>query len=167
MPDQIINTVTSLSPDILATVAFFLLVATLALSVRTKKVLSAILAFYPAALVFEFYPYLSNSVVVGQDPLLIYLNKLAVFAAFVVLGYVVFSTFLKGKTLEAHGSRKMLAAGLIGLSATVLVVVLVLSIIPIMPLYEPSSIAMTIAQTRYTFWFLLTPLALLYLMPRE
>lgn len=126
------------------------------------KLISLILAYYPAVLLYNSFPYLQSILFAKGESLLI-LNKLVVFLIILILLSIAIGRFIFSES--GYGGSHVVRHIGFSVAATVLFFVFIHSIITINFIYKFSpSIEVLFGTADKIFWWLLFPLILIFFL---
>jgi hypothetical protein len=153
----------SFSGDMIFLVTVFILFFAYTMYFGRGRMLSFILAFYPAAILFKSFPYLDKLIVLHGDKLVL-LNKIVIFFIFLIPLDIIINKFIFSES-EYSGSMKLLRAVGLAISATLLVVLFSYGILnfDIFHNFSPTIDAF-LANPAKLFYSNLAPLALLFIL---
>ena len=108
------------SSDFIFLFGLFVLFVALTLYFRKGRVVSFILAFYPATLLFQIFPFMSRTVILHGDKFVL-LNKIGVFLLFLVPIFIIINKYMFSES-DYTGSLRIFMLGGISLSATIMII---------------------------------------------
>ena len=148
------------SSDIFILIVLFIIFFVYALYFGKNQIISLILAFYPAQLFYEHFPYLNSLLVLKGDPLLL-LNKVLIFLIFWILLDILISRYV----FQDSGYGSMHYARMAGYSVAMVILILIFSysIVNLDLIHNfSSSIDVVFTGTDRLFWWHLAPLVILF-----
>lgn len=163
---DIVMKITSFPTDLLIIVVLAVVFFVISYYIGQKKFVTALLAFYPAALIYTLFPQsLLDPILVSDSAIFTYLSKLGILIAFFVLSLIVLRKYVKNRAYES-GKKDTVFMILTALSAVVLVLCAVVVIVPIGEVYLVSPILRDWITENTLVWWILSPLVVLYLFSR-
>lgn len=147
------------SADLLVIVAVFFLFFFYALLFGKGRLVSLIIAFYPAAFAFEHFPFLNNLIVLHGAQLIV-VNKAIIFILFLVLCNILVSRYM---FMESEGSSfQFLRTAIYALAAVALCLVFSHALVPTESVYHLSPTFENLFSTpTKLFWWIIGPLIVL------
>ncbi len=152
----------ALTNDIIVLGTLFILFATYALYFGKSRIVSLILAFYPAVFLYEQFPYASKLMFLhGDQPIL--LNKILVFLIFLIPLNIIIGRFVFAESGYGGSFHFLRVAGL-ALAGTMLALVFTYSVIDLSLFYSFSPTISALFVSAYIFWWMLAPLVLMFFL---
>lgn len=150
------------SGDVVFIVTLFVIFFIYALYFGKNQIISLILAFYPAEIFYEHFPFLNSLLVLKGDSLLL-LNKIAIFLVF----WIVFDILINRYVFKDSGYGPAHYARMAGYSLAMVVLILIFSysIVSLDAIhnFSPWIDALFTGADRIFFWNL-APVALLFVL---
>ncbi len=150
------------SSDIFVLVVLFIIFFVYALYFGKSRIISLILAFYPAQLLFQNFPFL-NSLLFMKGESLLLLNKVLIFLVF----WIVLDILIGRYVFQDSGYGSMHYARLAGYAVAMVIIVMIFSYsivsLDVVHNFSPSIDVIFTGADRL-FWWLLAPLALLFVL---
>lgn len=115
-----------LKGDMLFFVAGFILFLVFALYAGKGRVISLILAYYPASILFNSLPFL-NKLLVLQDKMLV-INKIAIFLIFLVPLSIIINSYIFSESMHS-GAQHLIRTSVLALLMLFLVVIFSYSVV--------------------------------------
>lgn len=149
-----------MSTDILSIVVLFVVLFLIVLSRGGKFFITLILSFYPALMLYIYFPYTGQVIATGGDPLTEFIIRIAVFAIFLVISFLAIKYFVR-KHINATGGKKVVQGITLSLSALTLILSLVVVIIPLREIYSFSPLLTNFVSEETVFFWLLAPVIIM------
>lgn len=149
-----------LTGDIIFLLAAFAVLFVLTMYLGKGRLVSVVLAFYPATLLYKSFPFMQKLLVAtGEKPLLF--NKLGIFLVFLILIYFAINKFISHYAEYGPGEGALRTGGFV-LALVIMLIVFSYTTISLDPIHNFGSQIDSIfgTETRL-FWWSLAPLALL------
>lgn len=160
MSSQISKVVGFLSSDTIFLLAVFVVLFGFIIYFGKGRAISLILAFYPAGLLFNSFPYVSKLIILHGENLIL-LNKLIIFLLFLIPLTIIIDGYIFS-ALEYNHSSSMLQSGGLALSLLILFVLFSYSTLNFDLFHNFSpTIDNVFARTEWLFWWNVAPLTLL------
>ncbi|MSU45036.1 MAG: hypothetical protein EXS47_00165 [Candidatus Zambryskibacteria bacterium] len=149
-----------LTGDIIFLLALFAVLFVLTMYLGKGRLVSVILAFYAATILYKSFPYMEKLLVAtGEKPLLF--NKLGVFLVFLVLIYLAINKFISHYAEYGPGEGALRTGGFV-LAMLIVLIVFSYTTISLDPLHNfGSQIDAIFGTEARLFWWSLAPLVLL------
>ncbi len=155
------KTTGSFSSDLILLAVLFFLFFAVGMYFGKSRLVSLILAFYPARFLYENFPLMSHFLVL-HGPQLVVINKILIFLFFFVLVDIMISRYIFSESIGS--SSHFVQVGALALSATVLLLVFSYSIISLDIFYNFSVSIDKLFVVTNLFWWTLAPLLLLLII---
>lgn len=160
---DIIKSVLSFSSDAVTIAILAVIFASYGIFFGKGKLISIILSFYPSVYIFDSIPYfkkiLSGSPITLSEAVV---QGLIFLALFIPINFV-FKHFIHGE-FSFSRIRKVLEAGILGLTATSLVILFSYHVINLQKIYNFSAGIDALFLGTNIFWWLLAPFVVIFLM---
>jgi len=167
IPITISRTLASLSTDVFILAICFAVFLVFGLYFGKGKLISLLLAFYPAAFLFSIFPYLSLMVPAKTAPLQQVVIESVVFGVFFLAIYY-FLQRLIWLDFSFSTVAKFVEAGILSLSGVILVILYMKVVVPFGGVYSFSGwIAPLFATKNLIFWWFFAPLVALFFISRR
>ena len=152
-----------LTGDIIFLLAVFAVLYVLTMYLGKGRLVSVILAFYPATLLYKSLPFLDKLLLAtGDKPLLF--NKLGIFLVFLVLIYLGINKFISHYAEYGPGEGALRTGGFV-LAFLILLILFSYTTISLDPIHNfGSQIDVIFGGESRIFWWSLAPLVLLALL---
>lgn len=148
-----------LSSDIVFLITIFVLFFIYTIYFGKSRVISLILAFYPAQFFYKSLPFLDSLIFLKGDKMIV-LNKILIFGLILVLLSILFGRYVFHDS--GYGSTKYFKTAGYSLAATIVLLIFAQSVINIDALHNFSSnVDVLFNAPDRVFWWNLAPLALL------
>lgn len=149
----------SLTTDITVIAVLFLLFSAYAWYAGRSRIISLILAYYPAVFFYTSFPYMDKVLILQGDALLL-ANKIIIFVIFLIVFDIIISRYIFSES--GYGGGHAFRTMGFSLAAVIVVLVFVHSIVDIGDIYTFSPVIENLFETadRIFLWNL-APLALL------
>lgn len=152
----------SFTTDFVILVVIFLIFFFYGMFFDKRRLISLILAFYPARFLYEHFPFMSRTIVLHGSQLIV-LNKTFIFLIFLILIDIIISRYIFSESVAS--SMQYLRLGGFSIALTILFLIFYYTVLDISIFYNfSSSIDALFATTPYLFWWNLAPLALLLIL---
>ncbi len=156
-----IHTVSGVTLDVIVLAIVLVVFASIGFYFGRGKLIALVLAFYPAVLLYEAFPYVEKFTFwrgsvgqVGLSHLLIF------FILFIVCYLVIHSVYHDDITIS--GGERMMQIGVLSLSLLIVGMVLTHIVIPITGVYDFTPTVAGLFRNNLYFWWLIAPLAGVY-----
>ena len=151
------------SSDLTFLISIFIILLVFALYFGKGRMVSFILAFYPATLLYKSFPFTEKLIFLSGDKLIL-LNKLAIFLAFFAVLNIIINRYIFSAS-EYTGSQGLLRSGGLAVSAMVLVLLFTYTTLNLDLFHDfsPTIDTLFTAGNRVFYWNIL-PLAILALL---
>ncbi len=158
-----IKTSGPLTIDIIVLVLIFIIFLFYGIYFGRNRLISLVLAFYPAMFLYNLFPYLAKLIILHGDTLIL-LNKVIIFLIFLILFDIIISRFIFADSGGGSGHYLRLAG--CSLALVILIVSFSYSIISLDSVYNfsPKIDALFTASGTSVFWWDLAPLGLLFFL---
>ncbi|OHB13335.1 MAG: hypothetical protein A2Y49_00545 [Candidatus Zambryskibacteria bacterium RIFCSPLOWO2_12_39_8] len=141
-------------------VVLFIIFLAYTLFFGRKMMISLILAFYPATLLYKTFPFIQKLLVVSGDKFLI-INKIVIFLVFLVPLFIIISRYISSESSYTGSSHIIRTVGL-AIVGVILILLFSYSTVSLDPIYNfSSSIDILFSTTDRVFWWNLAPLLVL------
>jgi hypothetical protein len=162
MFSQILKNGLPISMDLVVVVGLFIIFFSYAMYFGKSRIISAILAFYPAQFLYEHFPFLNKFLILKGDTLLT-LNKVLIFLIFFVLLNIMIARYIFSES--GYGSSKIFRVSGLAAAAVIVVMVFTYSVISLDSLYNFSGATdVLFFGTDKIFYWNLAPLGLLFFL---
>ena len=146
--------------DMAVLVVLFIIFLAYTLFFGRKMMISLILAFYPATLLYKTFPFIQKLLVVSGDKFLI-INKIVIFLVFLVPLFIIISRYISSESSYTGSSHIIRTVGL-AIVGVILILLFSYSTVSLDPIYNfSSSIDILFSTTDRVFWWHLAPLLVL------
>ncbi|KKR45459.1 MAG: hypothetical protein A3G47_00605 [Candidatus Zambryskibacteria bacterium RIFCSPLOWO2_12_FULL_39_45] len=146
--------------DMAVLVVLFIIFLAYTLFFGRKMMISLILAFYPATLLYKTFPFIQKLLVVSGDKFLI-INKIVIFLVFLVPLFIIISRYISSESSYTGSSHIIRTVGL-AIVGVILILLFSYSTVSLDPIYNfSSSIDILFSTTDRVFWWNLAPLLVL------
>ena len=153
---------TYFSSDIFILVILFIIFFAYAIYFGKNNIISLILAFYPAQLFYEHFPFINSLLVLKGDSLLI-LNKVLIFLLFLIPFSILIGRYIFKDS--GYGSMHYVRIAGYAVAMVILVLIFSYSIISLDVFHNFSpSIDVLFTPGNHIFWWNLAPLLLLFFL---
>ncbi|HZS42872.1 MAG TPA: hypothetical protein VFA52_01500 [Candidatus Paceibacterota bacterium] len=147
----------SYGADLSILVILFILTAVYGLYWGKQRLVSLILAFYPAILLFLNFPYVNNLLLIKATAGQIFVSKCVIFLIFLIPIHLIFNRFVFGD-FGFNSNRKFLQAAILSISILILIIVFFYRVVPLTNVYSVSlPLARYLSTSKDFFWWLLVP----------
>ncbi|MEX1027297.1 MAG: hypothetical protein WD049_04720 [Candidatus Paceibacterota bacterium] len=164
---DVVTKIISFPADVLALAVLVIVLFTIALSVGQKKYTTALFSFYPALVAYTFLPAaLLEAILVADSPWMILVTKLGLFTVFGIGTFIVLKKYTKKRASES-GKKDTMFAFFLALGAAALTLSLVVVVIPISEVYSLSPLITDLVTPSTVVWWMIAPLAILYIFRRD
>lgn len=157
---HILNIGSIFTRDTVVLLGVFVLFFAFALYFGKNRIISLLLSFYPAAFLYERFPYLAKLLVL-QGPQLAVLNKLIIFLIFLIPIDIIINKFIFSDS--GYGSTRLLRIAGFAIAGVILMLVFTYSVVDLSIFYS-FSIAIHHTISTYIFWWTLAPLILMFFL---
>ncbi|MBX4210628.1 hypothetical protein KW783_01510 [Candidatus Parcubacteria bacterium] len=131
-----------------------------------SSLVALVLAFYPAILLFETFPYIRKVTLVSDAGSGIVINNLIIFLVFLSASFIAVRRVIGHD--YSQGYKRYFESIILSLAATILVVTVTYHVVPIGKLYNFSAaFDVFFAGTAAYFWSLLIPLILIFIQRKH
>ena len=146
--------------DMAVLVVLFIIFLAYTLFFGRKMMISLILAFYPATLLYKTFPFIQKLLVVSGDKFLI-INKIVICLVFLVPLFIIISRYISSESSYTGSSHIIRTVGL-AIVGVILILLFSYSTVSLDPIYNfSSSIDILFSTTDRVFWWNLAPLLVL------
>jgi hypothetical protein len=164
---EVVRTITGVSLDILVLAILFVALAAYAFYFGKNKLIAFILAFYPAILLFQAFPYTENLTFWRGSADQVVFSKLLIFLVFFILLNVVLLKVVSGEFAYSR-SGKFFQVGILALSGVIILLAFSHYFLPLKGMYTFSSATEKIFAIRDgVFWWFLVPLVGVFISNRH
>jgi|GEM_PF-2988637 len=144
--------------DILVLAVIFIIFFAYALFSK-DRIISFILAFYPAAYLFKLFPYVNTLVVLSGDRAIL-INKIVIFLIFLIPTSIVVNRYIFSESF--HRSTGMFRSGGYALAFVIEILIFYYSILSLAAIYAFSpAISSLFSTPDRIFWWSLAPLLIM------
>ena len=153
---------TYFSSDIITLLVLFIIFFVYALYLGKNQIISLILAFYPAQLFYEHFPFLNSLLVLKGESMLL-LNKIIIFLLFLIPLTILIGRYV----FKDSGYGTMHYARMAGYSVAVVILILIFSfsVVSLDGIHNFSpSIDVLFNTKEHLFFWTLAPLGLLFIL---
>jgi hypothetical protein len=162
MLSQFLKTGSATTNDIIVLVTLFVLFATYALYFGKGRIISFILAFYPAVFLYEEFPYMAKFMLLHGTQLIV-LNKIIIFLIFLISLGIMINRFIFSES-GYGGSLHLARVAGFALIGVVLTLVFTYSVVSLDVFYTFSPMVSNLFVPANIFWWTLGPLLLMFLL---
>ncbi|MFA7216651.1 MAG: hypothetical protein WC095_01565 [Candidatus Paceibacterota bacterium] len=145
------------STDIIALLVLFIIFFSYSLYFGKNRIISLILAFYPALYLFSSFPFRDKLIFLQGDTMIL-INNIVLFLLFLVPLDIIIGRYISS---IGYGGMKYLKITGYSLGLVVLVLIFSYSVVSLDSLYNFGSSVDNIFSNDYRFWLTLFPLAIL------
>jgi len=162
---DIIKSVLSFSSDAVIIAILALVFAAYGIFFGKGKLISIILSFYPAVYIFDSIPYFKKILTSAPITFSEALIQILIFLALFIPINFVLRHFIHGE-FSSSRIKKVLEAGILGLTATSLVILFTYHGINLQKIYNFSSGIDSLFLSGNIFWWLLAPFVIIFFFRR-
>lgn len=164
---DVVATFTTLSLDAIIIIAVFILFFGYGLKFGKDRIISLILSFYFAFILYSSVPYLDTLTFLKDTDTQVFISKALIFLIFLFISNFIIKRFVYTE-FSSKQVKRFFEAGILSVGATILTLALYNTIAPAESVYNfGAPISNLFSSADLFFWWLVAPLAILFFTVRR